>query len=52
MNTWKKKFLINMLKTMEELKDDPNREQFCINFDKEYEKLKVVVEGFDKEKIK
>ncbi|SHI43596.1 hypothetical protein [Parasporobacterium paucivorans] len=34
------RFLLDLVKTMEELKDDPNRDKFCVNFDEEYAKLK------------
>lgn len=32
------------LSYMEELKDDPNRERFCVNFDEEYKKTKERLE--------
>lgn len=30
----------DLLKSMEEMKEHPDREQFCVNFDEQYKKLK------------
>ena len=43
MNKETKNFLIHLLKTMESLKDDPNREKFCFNFDESYKQLQQQV---------
>ena len=44
---FERNFLKDMLKTMDELKTDQNRERFCINFDVEYEKLKKLVKSWE-----
>lgn len=35
LNKYETELFKDLLKTMEELKDNPNRERFCIDFDKE-----------------
>ncbi len=40
MNKYEREFLIELLKTMDSLKDDENRNCFCVDFDSNYEKLK------------
>jgi len=44
-----KYFLKSVLSAMEELKDHEDREQFCHNFDEEYEKIKEIVAEYEEE---
>lgn len=39
-NKFARGIMEDLLKEMEEMKDHPNREQFCVNFDGQYKKLK------------